>query len=99
MRSPSPAGAGSGSPWSTGALSAGPFAGLVREPALDDVDAGRLAAIEAALASLAQQGLPGAGPQVRAASSLPDALDGADMVFAAIRPGGTAGRTADDGSP
>ena len=45
---------------------------------------------------MAQQGPPGAGPQVRAVSSLPAALDGADMVFAAIRPGGTAGRTADE---
>ena len=78
------------------ALSAGPFAGLVRELVLYDVDAGRLAAIEAVLASMAQQGPPGAGPQVRAVSSLPEALDGADMVFAAIRPGGTAGRTADE---
>src|SRR6478752_5602159 len=78
------------------ALSAGPFAGLVRELVLYDVDAGRLAAIEAVLASMAQQGPPGAGPQIRAVSSLPEALDGADMVFAAIRPGGTAGRTADE---
>ncbi|SDP38135.1 6-phospho-beta-glucosidase [Arthrobacter sp. ok909] len=78
------------------ALSAGPFAGLVRELVLYDVDAGRLAAIEAVLASLAQQGPPGSGPQVRTASSLADALNGADMVFAAIRPGGTAGRTADE---
>ncbi len=78
------------------ALSAGPFAGLVRELVLYDVDPARLAAIEAVLASLAQQGRPGSGPQVRAVSSLPEALDGADMVFAAIRPGGTAGRTADE---
>ena len=78
------------------ALSAGPFAGLVRELVLYDVNAGRLAAIEAVLASLAQQGPPDAGPRVRAVSSLAEALDGADMVFAAIRPGGTAGRTADE---
>ena len=78
------------------ALSAGPFAGLVRELVLYDVDPSRLAAIEAVLASLAQQGPPGTGPQVRAVSSLPEALDGADMVFAAIRPGGTAGRIADE---
>ena len=78
------------------ALSAGPFAGLVRELVLYDVDASRLAAIEAVLASLARQGPPGAGPQVRAVSSLAEALDGADMVFAAIRPGGTAGRIADE---
>lgn len=78
------------------ALSSGPFAGLVRELVLYDVDPARLAAIEAVLASLAQQGPPGTGPQVRAVSSLPEALDGTDMVFAAIRPGGTAGRTADE---
>ena len=78
------------------ALSAGPFAGPVRELVLYDVDPDRLAAIEAVLASLALQGPPGTGPQVRAVSSLPEALDGADMVFAAIRPGGTAGRTADE---
>ncbi|AXJ08229.1 6-phospho-beta-glucosidase [Arthrobacter sp. PM3] len=78
------------------ALSAGPFAGLVRELVLYDVDAGRLAAIEAVLASLAGESPPGSGPQVRAVSSLAEALDGADMVFAAIRPGGTAGRIADE---
>jgi 6-phospho-beta-glucosidase len=78
------------------ALSAGPFAGLVRELVLYDVDPARLAAIEAVLASLARQGPPSSGPQIRAVSSLPEALDGADMVFAAIRPGGTAGRTADE---
>src|SRR3954447_20200046 len=78
------------------ALSAGPFAGLVRELVLYDVDASRLAAIEAVLASLARHGPGGAGPRVRAVTSLPEALDGADMVFAAIRPGGTAGRTADE---
>ncbi|GIU54857.1 6-phospho-beta-glucosidase [Arthrobacter sp. NicSoilC12] len=78
------------------ALSAGPFAGLVRELVLYDVDPARLAAIEAVLASMARQGPPGSGPQIRAVSSLSEALDGADMVFAAIRPGGTAGRTADE---
>ena len=78
------------------ALSAGPFAGLVRELMLYDVDPARLSAIEVVLASLARQGPPGSGPQIRAVSSLPEALDGADMVFAAIRPGGTAGRTADE---
>ncbi|SKB46350.1 6-phospho-beta-glucosidase [Arthrobacter sp. 49Tsu3.1M3] len=78
------------------ALSAGPFAGLVRELVLYDVDPARLSAIEVVLASLTRQGPPGSGPQIRAVSSLPEALDGADMVFAAIRPGGTAGRTADE---
>ena len=35
-------------------------------------------------------------PAVRTTTSLPEALDGTDMVFAAIRPGGTAGRVADE---
>ncbi|RNL55303.1 6-phospho-beta-glucosidase [Arthrobacter oryzae] len=79
------------------ALSSGPFAGLVRELVLYDVDAGRLAAIEAVLASLARHSGPAsAAPLVRSAAALPEALDGADMVFAAIRPGGTTGRTADE---
>jgi 6-phospho-beta-glucosidase len=80
------------------ALASGPFAGLVRELVLYDVDARRLAAIEAVLASLAGQPAPADGriPAVRATSSLPEALDGTDMVFAAIRPGGTAGRAADE---
>ncbi|HSO14451.1 MAG TPA: 6-phospho-beta-glucosidase [Arthrobacter sp.] len=80
------------------ALCAGPFAGLVRELVLYDVDPGRLAAIDAVLASFAAQQPPGAPPvpAVRATTSLADALTGADLVFAAIRPGGTAGRIADE---
>ncbi len=83
------------------ALRSGPFAGLVRELVLYDVDPGRLAAIEAVLASLAAQedasgASPGGSPAVRATTSLPEALDGTDMVFAAIRPRGTAGRSADE---
>jgi 6-phospho-beta-glucosidase len=79
------------------ALCAGPFAGLVRELVLYDVDPGRLAAINAVLASFAAQQPPGtAAPAVRATTSLAEALTGADLVFAAIRPGGTAGRTADE---
>jgi 6-phospho-beta-glucosidase len=81
------------------ALSAGPFAGLVRELVLYDVDAGRLAAIKAVLAALPGRepgGEPGGGPPVRTTTSLAEALSGTDMVFAAIRPGGTAGRTADE---
>ena len=35
-------------------------------------------------------------PAVRTTTSLPDALRGTDLVFAAIRPGGTAGRVADE---
>jgi 6-phospho-beta-glucosidase len=78
------------------ALSTGPFAGLVRELVLFDVDPGRLAAIEAVLAAL-DATTP--GPPVRTSTSLPDALAGVDVVFAAIRPGGTAGRTADERVP
>ncbi|MGO4190698.1 6-phospho-beta-glucosidase [Arthrobacter sp. YAF17] len=79
------------------ALCTGPFAGLVRELVLYDVDPGRLAAINAVLASFAAQQPPGAAPPaVRATTSLAEALTGTDLVFAAIRPGGTAGRTADE---
>ncbi|MGP4031527.1 family 4 glycosyl hydrolase [Pseudarthrobacter sp. 1C304] len=79
------------------ALCSGPFAGLVRELVLYDVDPGRLAAITAVLDSYARQdATPGTAPAVRATTSLAEALDGTDMVFAAIRPGGTAGRTADE---
>jgi 6-phospho-beta-glucosidase len=79
------------------ALCAGPFAGLVRELVLYDVDPGRLAAINAVLASFAAQQPPGAAlPAVRATTSMAEALNGTDLVFAAIRPGGTAGRTADE---
>lgn len=84
------------------ALTSGPFAGLVRELVLYDVDAGRLAAVEAVLAAAPR---PAGGPStarapaVRTTASLPAALAGTDMVFAAIRPGGTAGRTADERVP
>lgn len=82
------------------ALSAGPYAGLVRELVLYDVDAGRLAAIRAVLAAMpgpaAAEGAARGGPPILATTSLAEALTGTHMVFAAIRPGGTAGRTADE---
>ncbi len=80
------------------ALCAGPFAGLVRELVLYDVDPGRLDAIRAVLASYPAPYVPGTAalPAVRATTSLAEALSGTDLVFAAIRPGGTAGRTADE---
>ncbi|MET1021061.1 MAG: 6-phospho-beta-glucosidase [Arthrobacter sp.] len=80
------------------ALCAGPFAGLVRELVLYDVDPSRLAAIRAVLDSFAGQDAPRAAglPAIRGTTSLAEALDGTDVVFAAIRPGGTAGRTADE---
>lgn len=82
------------------ALLAGTFAGLVSDLVLYDVDAGRLAAVDAVLKAMPrtspQPGHSPPGPRVRTTTSLPDALAGADLVFAAIRPGGTAGRMADE---
>ncbi|XAS63324.1 6-phospho-beta-glucosidase [Micrococcaceae bacterium Sec5.8] len=79
------------------ALCAGPFAGLVRELVLYDVDSGRLAAISAVLAAFPDdRARPAAAPVVRPTTSLAEALRGTDAVFAAIRPGGTAGRTVDE---
>ena len=80
------------------ALRSGAFAGLATELVLYDVDPGRLSAVAAVLASMPS---PPAGegdrpPSIRTTTSLPDALLGTDMVFAAIRPGGTAGRIADE---
>lgn len=77
------------------ALSTGPFAGLVRELVLFDVDPLRLTAINAVLSSLGAS-FGGRGPAVSTTTSLAEGLEGTDMVFAAIRPGGTAGRTADE---
>ncbi|WP_354146160.1 6-phospho-beta-glucosidase [Arthrobacter sp. 754] len=83
------------------ALGSGPFAGLVSEVVLYDVDPGRLEAITAVLRAMPVPdggGTPGGrlAPAIRTATSLPEALAGADLVFAAIRPGGTAGRIADE---
>lgn len=90
------------------ALCSGPYSGLVSEVVLFDVDGGRLAAIEAVLRSMssdvggAPDGSPAVGrscwrlPAVTSTTSLPHALNGTDIVFAAIRPGGTAGRVADE---
>ncbi|WP_377016268.1 6-phospho-beta-glucosidase [Arthrobacter sp. GCM10027362] len=76
-------------------LSAGTDAGLVDELMLQDSDPGRLDAIARVLADLP---LPdsAAPPKLTFAQSLDDALSGADVVFSAIRPGGTAGRTVDE---
>ena len=91
------------------ALCSGPYSGLVSEVVLFDVDGRRLAAIEAVLRSMtsevsgAPDGSPAVGnfplrpPAVTSTTSLPRALSGTDVVFAAIRPGGTAGRVADEG--
>jgi 6-phospho-beta-glucosidase len=83
------------------ALAAGPFSGLVRELVLFDVDPARLDAMEAVLAAMASGPSStalssGSWPRVRTTTSRAEALTGTDMVFAAIRPGGTAGRIADE---
>ncbi|MBU8866992.1 6-phospho-beta-glucosidase [Paenarthrobacter aromaticivorans] len=76
------------------ALCTGPFAGLVREVVLYDVDPARLAAIQAVLRDMPAP--EGSRPAVVISTDLGQALTGTDMVFAAIRPGGTEGRIADE---
>ena len=76
------------------ALVSGRFAGLVTELVLFDVDSARLDAVTAVLRSMPAG--RGAGVRVHATTDLPAALPGTRMVFAAIRPGGTAGRVADE---
>ncbi|MGJ3188975.1 6-phospho-beta-glucosidase [Paenarthrobacter sp. FR1] len=76
------------------ALCAGPFAGLVDRVVLYDVDAQRLRAIDAVLRDMPTAA--GTRPAVVISTDLAEALSGTDMVFAAIRPGGTAGRIADE---
>ncbi len=82
------------------ALCSGAFAGLVSELVLYDVDPARLKAIEAVLRAMPPGAGDGSGgvppPTIRTTVSLPAALAGTRMVFAAIRPGGTAGRIADE---
>ncbi|MFK0001887.1 6-phospho-beta-glucosidase [Paenarthrobacter sp. NPDC090522] len=76
------------------ALCSGPFAGLVDELVLYDVDASRLVAIESVLAAMPVP--EGSRPAVVISTDLGQALAGTRMVFAAIRPGGTAGRMIDE---
>jgi len=76
------------------ALVSGRFSGLVSELVLHDVDPARLDAVTAVLRSMPAGA--GAHLPVHATSDLSAALSGASMVFAAIRPGGTAGRVADE---
>lgn len=66
----------------------------VDEITLYDLDIGRLHGIEAVLHQIG--GLQGSRPVVRATTDLEVALDGADVVFSAIRTGGLAGRVADE---
>ena len=67
---------------------------LVDELVLHDTDPLRLRAISNVLAASPSSGT--AGPAVRIADSLDDALRGTDVVFSAVRVGGTAGRVADE---
>ncbi|MGO4235039.1 family 4 glycosyl hydrolase [Pseudarthrobacter sp. YAF2] len=76
------------------ALTSGRFSGLVTEVVLYDVDPARLRAVTAVLAGMPAG--PGARLPVHATTDLAGALPGTTMVFAAIRPGGTAGRIADE---
>lgn len=76
------------------ALASGRFAGMVSDLVLYDVDPARLEAVTAVLRSMPEA--PNARLPVHSTTDLPEALDGAGMVFAAIRPGGTAGRVADE---
>lgn len=79
------------------ALCAGPFAGMVDELVLFDVDSSRLAAMEAVLRDMPAD--EGSAPAVVVSTDLGQALTGTDMVFSAIRPGGTAGRITDEQIP
>lgn len=73
------------------ALSIGPHAGLIDSVVLHDVDPARLRAIKAVI-----EAMPFPGPPVQLSRSLAEALPGADVVFAATRVGGTAGRVLDE---
>ncbi|MHC8608565.1 family 4 glycosyl hydrolase [Paenarthrobacter ureafaciens] len=79
------------------ALCSGPFADVVDELVLYDVDPSRLAAVEAVLRDMPVA--DGAPPAVVTSTDLGAALTGTDVVFAAIRPGGTAGRIIDERVP
>ncbi|WP_163161998.1 6-phospho-beta-glucosidase [Arthrobacter sp. Alg241-R88] len=76
------------------ALVSGSFTGVVTELVLFDVDPSRLAAMAAVLRSMPTG--QGRRLPVHSTTNLPEALAGTEMVFAAIRPGGTAGRVADE---
>lgn len=76
------------------ALVSGRFSGLATDLVLFDADPARLAAVRAVLDSMPVG--PDVRLHIRTTTSLRDGLAGADLVFAAIRPGGTAGRVADE---
>ena len=75
------------------ALSSEPYAGLITDLALYDPDSLRLAGIEQVLRSMPGITVP---PRLEVFTEPEPALAGADMVFAAIREGSTAGRVLDE---
>jgi 6-phospho-beta-glucosidase len=79
------------------ALGSGRFAGLIDSLTLVDADAGRARAVARVLAAMPSgAGGPTRSPAVTVEPDLDTALRGADIVFAAIRSGGTAGRVLDE---
>lgn len=77
------------------ALCDGPFAGLVSDVVLLDAEPDRARAITRVLGAMAS-GADGRAPSVRVETRFEDALPGADIVFAAVRSGGTDGRVLDE---
>ncbi|MHA7178708.1 family 4 glycosyl hydrolase [Arthrobacter sp. MDB2-24] len=77
------------------ALAGGPFAGLVSDVVLLDALPERAHAIARVLDAMPVTG-GGPAPSVRVEERLEDALPGADIVFAAVRSGGTEGRILDE---
>ncbi|GAB3250904.1 6-phospho-beta-glucosidase [Arthrobacter pigmenti] len=78
------------------ALSRGPHAGLITELTLHDTDPDRLQAIANVLAAMDATTPETDRPDVTATTDLDEALTGADVVFAAVRTGGTEGRIKDE---
>ncbi|WP_394939383.1 6-phospho-beta-glucosidase [Psychromicrobium sp. YIM B11713] len=73
------------------AVSQGKYAGLIDSVVLHDIEPSRLEAIAAVL-----EAMPFTGPPVTLSTELEAALPGADVVFAATRVGGAAGRVLDE---
>lgn len=80
------------------ALAEGPFAGLVSDVVLLDAQPERARAIARVLKALPRRG-GGPQPSVRVEDRLEDALPGADVVFAAVRSGGTEDASSTSVSP
>ena len=69
----------------------------LEEVVLHDTDAGRLARIQAVIRGMDEEA--GGGIPVRTTTSLPQAVDGAQFVFLAVRVGGLPGRVVDETVP